>query len=187
MPLDANLVAEAQELGVDLEGIENDDALLRAIQDKTREIAKGAAIERSEQIASEEQVRGAFDEVMGDTRGVLVRVVEWTEWLPMIASEHLPQLNLQNGVSGFEAGENEKVVSIEVSRTGQTKEVDYGEEGKKRYMLYAFQAILAQNTRTDLIAAFIDDQGGDRKGTTPRPSRLITPDGPNRAARRRKG
>jgi hypothetical protein len=190
MPLDKDLLAQATELGVSVEGIANDEALDRAVQARMRELARGAVVDAKKVEEEEAQRAGAFDEVMGQTRGVLVRIVEWTEWLPMIASEHLPQLGLQNGVTGFEAGENEKVVDIDVSRTGQTKEVDYGDEGKKQFQLYAFQAKLAQNVRTDLIATLIDNQGGDKEGNRVMPSRLITPNGPpptgNRAAKRRK-
>ena len=44
---------------------------------------------------------------MGDTRGVLVRQVEWTEWLPVAQDENEPRLTIANGVTGFEAGKNE--------------------------------------------------------------------------------
>jgi hypothetical protein len=123
--------------------------------------------------------------------------VEWTEWIPSFSSEHLPQLFMQNGLTAFEAGENEKVYKIEVSRTGQVKEVkdddaDDPERSKRFYSLYAFQAILAQNVKTDLAADLVEMQAGDAegrivKGTGSASDKLITPNGvtgPNRAARR---
>jgi hypothetical protein len=126
------LLREAEELGVDTIGYSAPNAKLDnlrgAIARQTERLARQAAAqERLERAASEAEAEkeeelelGAFDEVMGQTRGVLIRVTEWTEWLPVTKSEHLSALTLANGVTGFEAGENERL-SIRLVPTGSRR------------------------------------------------------------------
>ena len=130
---------------------------------------------------------------MGETRGVLVRIVEWTEWLPVSKSPHLPQLSLVNGISGFEAGEHERLLTVEAIGTQRVKtvELDDGDEpgGMFTYMCYAFKATLAQNVHTTLVSTLVEAQGGNQEGEEQRPQaprKIITPDGPgpNRQQRR---
>jgi len=193
------LLYEADELGVDTFGYftpdANLDSLREAIARKTEALARDAAAkQRLERAASEAEpeeelaIEGAFDEVMGQTRGVLIRVTEWTEWLPVTKSEHLNALTLANGVTGFEAGENERLLTVDTVGTNRVKTVAVGEDANLVYMLYAFKATLAQNVRTTLITSLIDAQGSNAEGEMQQPSRIITPDdgkpGPNRSQRR---
>jgi hypothetical protein len=197
------LLAEAEELGVNTMGMNLPNSRLDTLRDaiarRTAALAtEAAAKERLEQAAAQEEeaaqeerdaIRTAFDETMADTRGVLVRVVEWTEWLPIASDENEPRLTVANGVTGFEAGKHEKVLTVEGIGTQRVKNVE--DEGlTRRFMLYAFKATLAQNVHTSLIPTLVDAQGSHEEGEVAKPSRIITPDdgqppgGPNRAARR---
>jgi hypothetical protein len=196
------LLEEADELGVDTLGYTvhnaNLDSLRAAIARKTEALAtEAAARERAEQAAAQEEeeaqeerdaIRTAFDETMDDTRGVLVRLVEWTEWMPIAADENEPRLTVANGVTGFEAGKNEKLLTVEGVGTQRIKNVT--DEGlTRRFMLYAFKATLAQNVHTSLVPTLVEAQGSHEEGEVAKPSRIITPDdgqpqGPNRAQRR---
>lgn len=98
---------------------------------------------------------------MSELQPVLVRIVEWKEWLPgessILATMQHPQtgqeiakkVTLHKGVSGFKAAENEQLLELSVTGSGETKEMTYkDEEGKSVtaiYGLYLFQAVLAQN------------------------------------------
>jgi hypothetical protein len=195
------LLTEAEELGVDTLGYTvhnaNLDSLRAAIARKTEALATEAvARQRMEEVAAAEEataqeerdaIRTAFDETMEDTRGVLVRIVEWAEWLPVAADEQEPRLTVANGVTGFEAGRSERLLTVEGVGTQRIKEVT--EDGlTKRFMLYAFKATLAQNVHTSLIPTLVEAQGSHEEGEVAQPSRIITPDdgipGPNRASRR---
>jgi hypothetical protein len=193
------LLAEAEELGLDTLGYSAPnarlDSLREAIARQTEHLAREAAakqrLERAAREAEAEEelaTEGAFDEVMGQTRGVLVRIAEWTEWIPVVKSPHLTALTLANGVSGFEAGENERVLSVECVGTNRSKQVET-DAGTLVYMLYAFKATLAQNVKTTLVTSLVDAQGSNAEGEEPQPqqpSRIVTPDGPtpNRTQRR---
>lgn len=157
---------------------------------------------------------------------VLVRVVEWKEWLPGEVNElgEVPHphpnappgtmvkknVTLHRGISGFKTAENESLVELSVTGSGESKEVTYknddGEEETVIYGLYLFQAILAQNnvdytealnlqsqvqeSLEEKAEAFKQEKGRDRredliivengKGAVP------PPPPPNRAARRKK-
>jgi hypothetical protein len=163
-----------------------------------REVTRRATIaaskaSRDEELLSDEAPepeRGAFDELMGDTRGVLVRVTQWTEWLPTNRSEHEHRVPIANGVTGLEAGEEEKLMSIVVTSTQQVKMVTEDDEKETAYTLYMFQATLAMNVKTSTVADQIRIQGGDRDGSTT--NKALTPKihvpspQPNRATRRAK-
>lgn len=192
------LLAEAEELGVDTVGYgdpnANLDSLRQMIARRTAAVAREAVakrdIERAAIEADEEElesIRGAFDETMEDTRGVLIRQVEWTEWLPVGQDEHEPRITIANGVTGFEAGRNEKVLNVDGVGTQIFKAVE--EEGlTRRFMLYAFKATLAQNVHTTLVSTLVEAQGSNKEGQeqVKRPSGLVVPDGqgPNRQQRR---
>lgn len=208
-------VAEAQALGVQLPDEPPTLYRLREmIATKTAEIArteanklKGAGADTADGLSGEDDVSdinldGAFDEVMGETRGVLVRVTSWTEWMPTHASAHEPRLSVEDGLTGFEAGENEKVVSIDTMRTSLLKEVDIeganGEQTKRYYALYALKAVLAQNVKTTLLSDLIADQDPGDAGRlvngpgAPSNGLVVTdaagvPKGGNRAQRRAGG
>lgn len=198
------LLQEADQLGLDtLSYTSGTQAGLRALREaiarQTAALAREAMakrrIEQAEMdTADEEQatIRGAFDEAMEDTRGVLVRLVEWSEWIPLGQDETEPLMTVANGVSGFEAGKNERLLTVEAFGTQRIKHVD--DEGlSKRFMLYAFKATLAQNVHTTLVSTLVAAQGSKDEGEVQKPqqpSGLITPDngpGPNRAARRKQG
>lgn len=190
------LLQEAEELGINTLGyaVRNAklDRLREAIARRTAEIATEAAAKRrleDPHLAVEDDdlpTEGAFDEVMGQTRGVLVRVTEWTEWIPVTPSPHLTQLTLANGVTGFEAGESERLLTVEGIGTQRSKTVEV-DGGTLVYMLYAFKATLAQNVKTTMVTSLVEAQGSNQEGEEqrPQPSRIITPDGePNRQQRR---
>lgn len=80
---------------------------------------------------------------------VLVRVHEWSAWIPQQADG---QLWMSSGLTGFEAHENEKVLEVAVSSTPNQKffpqpnpDDPDGQPLNVRHGLYAFQAILASN------------------------------------------
>jgi predicted transcriptional regulator len=191
------LLEEAESLGLDTMGYSAPnarlDSLREAIARQTQALAREAIakrrVERAEMDAADEEqaaIRGAFDETMANTRGVLVRLVEWSEWVPVGQDEKEPRLTLANGVTGFEAGENERLLTVEAVGTQRIKHVTEGGLSK-RFMLYAFKATLAQNVHTTMVSTLVTAQGSNDEGEVQKPqppSGLITPDGPNRAQRR---
>lgn len=194
------LILEANELDIDTDTyVPNGRSMMSlraAIARETGRRALNAATKagrESDLLDDEEEISeiGAFDELMGKTRGVIVRVAQWTEWLPTTRSEHQGKIPIANGITGFEAGENEKVVSINQTTTGQVKSVE-DEDGMKVYTLYSFQAVLAQNVSTTLAAQLIKSQGGDEDGNLFVPSQRgidiasSVPTPPNRAQRRKR-
>lgn len=85
----------------------------------------------------------------GEEQTVLVRIIEWTEWLPGKKDENA-EIVLSDGITGFIAGKNERLLEVAVSGTGVNRRVivegENGAEDKTlQYGLYAFQAVLAQN------------------------------------------
>jgi hypothetical protein len=191
------LLEEADALDVDTFGYRvpnaNLDTLREAIARQTEVLAKEAVAKRrleeaeaEEEDSERESIRSAFDETMGDTRGVLVRHVEWTEWLPIAADDNEPRLSMANGVTGFEAGKNERLLTVEGVGTQRIKNVT--EEGMtSRFMLYVFKATLAQNVHTSIVPSLVDAQGSNQDGDIQKPSQIALPgdgQGPNRAARR---
>jgi hypothetical protein len=195
-PEHQSLLAEAMELGMDTVGYTDPEAdldqLRGAIARHLEEVAKAAAA-RAKLAAmteeSEDDEFEGFDEAAGQTRGVLVRLVEWTEWIPIGISEHLKGLSVANGLTGFEAGENEKVVSIETLDTNRRKRVPMDDDPQQHieYSLHVMKAVLANNVSTDLLKQLVELQGGDREGSEPT-GKIVIPDAPqpNRAARRRR-
>lgn len=190
------LLDEANELGVDTTGYTDPKAKLDQLREqiarRTSEIAREAAAKERMAAAmggqAEEDEFSGFDEAAGATRGVLVRIVEWSEWIPVKLSPHLKGLSVANGVTGFEAGEHEKVVSIESMDTNRRKRVPLDDgDGHIEYSLHVMKAILANNVSTELLSQMIDLQGGDREGQQPS-GQIVMPDAvkPNRAARRRR-
>lgn len=197
-----DLIAEAIELGIDVTGYDSSpgsvDRLRAYMARKTAELTTAAVAQERLKKAAEEaeeeaeleanSIRSAFDETMADTRGVLVRLVEWTEWLPVAADENEPRLTVANGVTGLEAGKSEKVLTVEAMGTQRIKHVE--EDGlTRRFMLYAFKATLAQNVHTSLIPSLVNAQGGNEEGEVQKPSQIALPGdmpmpGPNRNQRR---
>ena len=85
----------------------------------------------------------------GEEQTVMVRVVEWTEWLPGKKDENA-DIVLSDGITGFVAGKHERLLEVAVSGTGVNRRVTVeGQNGAEdtilHYGLYAFQAVLAQN------------------------------------------
>lgn len=192
------LLAEAEELGINTLGYDAPyvklDNLRTAIARRIEEIAKEAAAKERMAAAAgemdEDTEFSGFDEAAGATRGVLVRIVEWSEWIPISLSKHLKGLSLANGVTGFEAGEHEKVVSIESVDTNKRKRVPMDDDPEQytEYSLHVMKALLANNVSTDLLERMIELQGGNREGVEPS-GKIVIPDAvkPNRAQRRKKG
>jgi hypothetical protein len=92
---------------------------------------------------------------------VLVRIVEWLEWMP--GQQHGP-LAMTNGVTSFKSLKHERLIDLGVSGTGRNyewEEDDPDNEGEKitqHYGLYAFQAVLAQNMSDALARSLIAAQ-----------------------------
>lgn len=89
---------------------------------------------------------GKLREAMGGKKTIIIRVAEWTHWLPTHIDPKVSGLpfGITNGVSGLEVFENEKLISIMPSSTEMHMEIETGANGKKElHTLYAFQATLA--------------------------------------------
>jgi len=103
-----------------------------------------------------------LEELRKTDEAVLVRVVEWGEWLPSAPSD-TPSLPLHNGFTGFASGKTERLIDLLVSNTMQTKEVlvvdrDKVEETVVTYSYYVFQATLAQNITGNLLGGLLEVQ-----------------------------
>lgn len=156
------------------------------------------------------------DLVQGE-QPVLIRIVEWKEWLPgepvSLGRQRNPQngevkermLPMHNGFTGFASGKNERLLEVGVQGTGVTRVVkqigDDGSETEKMYGLYVFQAVLAQNTKGSVIDNLLlaqrpPEEEEPEKSDNSRDKRndlVIVEDGkerrhtPNRAQRRASG
>lgn len=119
------------------------------------------------------------------TKTVLIRVAEWSAWLPQEQDKASP-LFLSDGVTGFEMGDDEKLLEVAVSSTGQRKHFPVEEwEGlekktvNKPHGLYVFQAVIAKEM----------PEGSDLP-ETPEPeskTAVVLPGQPSRAQRRANG
>lgn len=121
---------------------------------------------------------------------IKIRIVEWEEWLPakptVIGRMRHPDtqelversIDLRNGITGFRADTNEKLVDLSVTTTQQRRVIttknEEGDEESYKYELYLFQAVLATNNaeyksdvqpHRDLIAKADAEQakGRDRR------------------------
>jgi hypothetical protein len=102
---------------------------------------------------TDEDHKDAID--LGQQQTVLVRVIEWTEWIPGKKDENA-EIVLSDGITGFVSGKNERLLEVAVSGTGVNRRVTVeGENGTEdtilHYGLYAFQAVLAQNVQEDAL------------------------------------
>lgn len=164
-----NLIQEARDLGIDpFAAGEFGPDNAQEISNLKAKIAVRAA-------------RGAeADEAVEQNREepVMIRVVEWTQWLPATDIEVLvtgvdprsgqPQfrpLPMHNGITGFVTDKNEKVLEVGVQATGQTKTLDTdeideesGEPNQQMYGLYVFQAVLATNVSANFLTNAIKAQ-----------------------------
>lgn len=90
---------------------------------------------------------------------VLIRVIEWTAWLPQDKDASTP-LMMSHGVTAFEADDSEKVLEVAVSATGQSRHIPMEVDGaniNKRHGLYAFQAVLASQTTSPVPDAVVPE------------------------------
>jgi hypothetical protein len=58
-------------------------------------------------------------EELDDEQVVLIRIVEWTEWIPGTADKTLPQLQMHNGFTGVVTSRTEKLIDVGISGTGK--------------------------------------------------------------------
>lgn len=191
------LIDEAKELGIETDAFTPDSDSVEVLK---AEIARVAGEKATEAVAAERLAAAAggmtedeefagFDEAAGEKRGVLIRLVEFIEWVPIKLAEDKPLdgLTLANGFAGFEAGKKEKVVSIESLDTNRRKRVPQTDDPSGPYIEYSahvFKVVLANEVTTDLLSQVLDTQGGSVEGITPS-SRLVLPDQkPNRQQRR---
>lgn len=81
---------------------------------------------------------------------VLVRIVEWGAWMPRYPDAALSQIKLAEGVTGFKALDNERLVNLDVMNTSQVKRFDMQDPDDQvrsvEHVYYAFQAVLASNS-----------------------------------------
>lgn len=165
------LIDEAVDLGIDVSDATPDAEsvaeLRRCIDERKTEQATMLAEEAAH--VDEEEDAGEHP--------VLIRVIEWAEWLP--ASMHVlgekedPQrrgelmtqtMPLHNGFTGFMARDDERVLEVALQGTGQRKviEVDEtdekGETLKLMYGHYLFQATLARNVSKEYFDGVMDGQ-----------------------------
>lgn len=103
---------------------------------------------------------------------ILIRHMEWTEWLPMRPDEHMPDLTMASGITAVRAGKDEKLVEIGVTGTGRNYQWFEDEDGESigdpqnhegpvktmKYGCYAYQAIFAQEVSTQVAAQMRDQQ-----------------------------
>jgi hypothetical protein len=83
---------------------------------------------------------------------ILIRIEEWTAWLPQESDTRISGMNMSAGVTGFEMLDNEKLLEVAVATQGQRRFFSIqnpdGKEGELRntpHGLYFFQAVLASN------------------------------------------
>lgn len=159
------LLDEASELGIDIEGfdytISSTAKLKQLVEEKRAEKAK------------QREENPTLEDAIGETEALLIRVVEWTEWIPARPSEHESRLATHQGITAVETGKGEKLIDVQTTRLGQMKEIDEGDDKKSTYGLYAFQATLAQNASVGLAKSLIVAQGGDRDGSVRQPNSPI--------------
>ena len=114
---------------------------------------------------------------------VLVRVCEWTEWLPVeletvgqsrngqtgeVVEQKAP---IHNGYTGFNShvfnGLEEKLLELTLEPSGRFREIelepddDEDEDAKpktQRYGLYLFRAVLAINSTVNVVKEVLEDQ-----------------------------
>src|SRR4051812_13420533 len=98
------------------------------------------------------------DKIDDTEQTVLIRICEWTEWIPARLDDASEQIHIHNGITGLVTAKSEKLVEVNTMNTGHHIEWQDGER-TMRYGLYAMQAILAQNTSPDVYQALIYAQG----------------------------
>lgn len=108
------------------------------------------------------------DEFDDKSKPVLVRIAEWTEWLPGRPDENFAEpgssksLMLYSGLTGMASGENERLVDLAIMGTGKNKKVTIKSETggliDQVYGLYTFQAVFAQNTSAPLLDSLLAAQ-----------------------------
>lgn len=101
------------------------------------------------------------------TEQVLVRIVEWTEWIPGERTSEGVVMN--QGVTGFESGATERLLEVAVSGTGKTRNVrvasSIGDDPHTVvFSLYAFQAVLAQNVSKQTFDTLMEAQRPPAEG-----------------------
>jgi hypothetical protein len=170
--------------------------LNQRIADKKAERDLQEIKEADEEIAQE----SASNEAM---QPVLVRIVEWTEWIPATLVELgeradprdptgkntvMQKMPMHRGYTGFVGGSNEHMVDIAVEATGHQRLIELDENGedgkplKVMYGLYAFQAVLARNVPQEFLDGVMD---GQNKPLTRAEEREIENQGQNGRDRRK--
>lgn len=98
-------------------------------------------------------------------KAILIRVVEWGEWIPSneATEPEVKGLKLNNGYTGVSAGESERLLELLSQNTLKEKTItienrDTGREEKRKYIYYAFQATLAQNVSEPVIEELLELQ-----------------------------
>lgn len=109
------------------------------------------------------------EKVGADSEPTLIRVAEWTEWIPGKLDENMMREHpdkkfvVYNGITGVMTSKSEKLVDIESISLQTTRKIEREEEGEPvthYYKLYAFRAVLAENVSAGLITGVQDSMLG---------------------------
>jgi hypothetical protein len=103
-----------------------------------------------------------LDDLRKTDQAVMVRIVEWGEWIPSGGSD-IEKLPLHNGYTGFSTGKSEKLIEVLAQNTMQDKLVTTvdrvsGKETDAIYTYYVFQAVLVQNVSENLLEGLMKVQ-----------------------------
>jgi hypothetical protein len=105
-----------------------------------------------------------LDQLTKSDKSVLIRVVEWAEWLPAsLKKGNSHSVKIHNGYTAIATGDNEKLLRVEGSGIGDSRTVSEtdektGETIKHEYGFYVFQATLAQNISDTLAESLMNAQ-----------------------------
>jgi hypothetical protein len=101
-----------------------------------------------------DEIREEAEAAEENQETVLIRVVEWMEWLPTepAPTEQKSLFPMTNGLTSVETLATERLVELKVSSSQQNYSFE-DEEGAHVYTLYAFQAVLAQNASPHLASS----------------------------------
>lgn len=189
------LLERARELDIDTTGFDTSEESTKLLRQRIADHAR-VKQEMTNRIAP-----SGSDEKQADDneRVIMVRLVEWTEWMPSVPDKNIPQLGMSNGVTGFAAGKTERLLEVGVSGTGQNrkskaKHPETGDEVEVIHGLYAFQAVLAQEVSASVLEqqralqAPPEEAGRDKAKDLIITDRMPAPNGsqqqPNRKQRR---
>jgi hypothetical protein len=105
-----------------------------------------------------------LDQLTKSDKAVLIRVVEWSEWLPAsLKKGNKHSVKIHNGYTAIATGDKEKLLRVEGSGIGDSRIItetdeETGETVQHEYGFYVFQATLAQNISDTLAESLMAAQ-----------------------------